>query len=444
MRPHLLASICSLALAATLPLSTGCEKTDHATIDKWKGTQKGEGKLKAALFNASIDADLSAHAAANLLVIGREPDVRDAFEGTKLSADRKTAIAGKLVARLWPVARVEGELAVPSAAQATAKDMLYMLRRYVAPADKATLDGYLVDWYTSGYYEGRATVGAHLGAEIMRALGAQASSAMIAAANAVVAKPPTGADGRTRIKIGDELLLGLAAVASPETVKYVLDVVGMTDRGDDTLGRRAMAALYKAFVDPGGLFDVAPPDGLTPNLAQLVAIAKEDDYPAAVANDAVTLIRMTGKPACVQPLIELVGYGQRDQRFRYVGANSALKCGGASALVQVALALPTTDAYFKDELAGAVWLETPKLSPAPDTAAALRELLGSGSWVARWIAIEGLGAIKSTADKAAILKLAGDKAKLTGYWGSQSGVDAKARKPDPTLGQRANEIAATL
>jgi hypothetical protein len=338
MRSPLRSTLACLALALAVPAASGCEKTDHATIDKWKGTQKGEGKLRAAMLNSSLDADLSAHAAANLIVIGREPDVREALEGTKLSADRKAALTAKLVPRLWPMARIEGELAVPSSAQTAAKDTLFSIRKFASPEVRATIDGYLVDWYTSGYYEGRATLGAYLGAQILRAIGAPASAPMIAAANAVVAKPPTvDAQGRqSRPKIGNELLLGLAAVGSPETVKYVLNIVGMTDRGDDTLGTRAMAALHTAFVDPGGRFDVNSPEGLTANLAQLTAIAKEDDYANAIANDAVTLIRMTGKPACLAPLIELTGYPQRGQRFRYVGANSALKCGGADAFVQVA------------------------------------------------------------------------------------------------------------
>jgi hypothetical protein len=446
MRSPLRSTLACLALALAVPAASGCEKTDHATIDKWKGTQKGEGKLRAAMLNSSLDADLSAHAAANLIVIGREPDVREALEGTKLSADRKAALTAKLVPRLWPMARIEGELAVPSSAQTAAKDTLFSIRKFASPEVRATIDGYLVDWYTSGYYEGRATLGAYLGAQILRAIGAPASAPMIAAANAVVAKPPTvDAQGRqSRPKIGNELLLGLAAVGSPETVKYVLNIVGMTDRGDDTLGTRAMAALHTAFVDPGGRFDVNSPEGLTANLAQLTAIAKEDDYANAIANDAVTLIRMTGKPACLAPLIELTGYPQRGQRFRYVGANSALKCGGADAFVQVALALPTTDKYWKDELAGAVWGEAAHTEPKDATLAALRELLGSGSWVGRWIAVEGLGVLKSSADKEAILKLAGDKTKLSGYWGDQGDVPAKAQKPEPTLGQRASEIAATL
>ena len=66
------------------------------------------------------------------------------------------------------------------------------------------------------------------------------------------------------------------------------------------------------------------------------------------------------------------------------------------------------------------------------------------SWVARWIGIETLAALGSPADAALVAGLANDKAKLTGYWGDQSGLDKKDQKPVPTLGQRAKELAATL
>ena len=49
--------------------------------------------------------------------------------------------------------------------------------------------------------------------------------------------------------------------------------------------------------------------------------------------------------------------------------------------------------------------------------------------------------MKSTADAPAIAAISSSE-KLNGYWGDQSGVDPKDRKADPTLGQRAKELAA--
>ena len=54
----------------------------------------------------------------------------------------------------------------------------------------------------------------------MRLVGPPAAKKLISVVNSVIAAP--GQD-KVKNKIGDELLLGLAATASPDAVKYVLD-----------------------------------------------------------------------------------------------------------------------------------------------------------------------------------------------------------------------------
>src|SRR3569623_1422160 len=140
-----------------------------------------------------------------------------------------------------------------------------------------------------------------------------------------------------------------------------------------------MSALYKAYVDPGGLFDLVPSTALVPNVDAIAGIAKNEAVPADAADDAVRLLRVVGPPQCIAPLVAMVGYPHSNPKFKYVAADSALKCGG--------------------------------LPAAED--------------VPRQLAVNS-----------------GEK--LVGYWGDQSGVDAKDRKPEPTLGQRAKELAARL
>ena len=147
----------------------GCEKTNHATIDKWLKSEKGPGKLKKAVASTSLDADLSAHAAENLLRRGEDDVVRGLLG--KLSEGRRTAVVAKLAPRLWTMARVEGEMARPTPNQSRAKDTLFDLRDWADPSTRAIIDGYLTDWLTGGYYEGRAMAGRYLGATIIRTLG---------------------------------------------------------------------------------------------------------------------------------------------------------------------------------------------------------------------------------------------------------------------------------
>src|SRR5690349_2965935 len=119
-------------------LVAGCEKTNHDNIDKWTHTEKGPGKLKKALANESIDADLSAHAGANLIKMGKDPDVKQIFD--QMGSARRQAVIGKLAPRLWEIARVEGDMQMPRPIQVAAKDALISVRKYADDTEKQQID----------------------------------------------------------------------------------------------------------------------------------------------------------------------------------------------------------------------------------------------------------------------------------------------------------------
>ena len=68
----------------------------------------------------------------------------------------------------------------------------------------------------------------------------------------------------------------------------------------------------------------------------------------------------------------------------------------------------------------------------------INDLLTDKSRVARWVAVETLAAMKSVEDAPKIASVKGGGDKLIGYWGDRGG------KPDPTLGQRAKDLATEL
>ncbi len=410
-----------------------CEKTDHENIDKWKNTSKGPDKLLKAVKDDGLDADLSAHAAQNLISIGSDREVREAFDG--MSQQRRAAVIGKLAPRMWEIARIEREDALPLPGQTIAKDTLVFLRKYADDTQKQQIDGYLIDWYGVMSYEARAKAGAVLGATVMRAVGPAGGAKLNRVLNAVIAAP--GQD-KTKIRISDELLLGMAASGNPESVKYILDVAKM-DRGDPTLSKRAMRALYMAYVNPEGLFDLADPAALLPNLDALVAAAKDESMAGQAANDAIELIRATGTPHCLAPLVSMVKVPHPNPVFRYAIVHAALICGGTTGVVEIVRALPDDGNYAGEDLRGAISGPIAKLTPADQVKTSLRELLGDKAKLPRWVAIEALAAMKSTEDTARIQALAGAKDKLTGYWGNNP-----EGKADPTLGQRAKELAAQM
>jgi hypothetical protein len=427
------ARLVPIALVALCAVA--CEKPTHENIEKWASTKKGPAKLKGALLDDGLDADLSAHAAAVMVKTGRDNEVKTELE--HMNVQRRTVVVAALAPRLWDIARIEGDMLKPAPMQTQAKDALFVIRRFADDPTRTKIDGYLIDWYAVPSYEGRANAGAYLGAPIIRAIGQPAAKKLMAVLTSLIAAP-----GQETMKkrIGDELMLAVAVTADPEAVKFILDIARM-DRGDPTLPTRAMNALYRAYVSSEGLFDVIDPQAaaaaLGPNLDALARIAQDDRMPGGAASAAVALIRSVGPPACLPPLLAMIPHPHADPVFRYFGPDHALKCGGAKAIKDVVRAMPV-QAYERESLAGTVVLAISKLEPRAEVLAALRDLLTDKSLVARWVAIETLAAMKSVEDAPKIASVKGGGEKLVGYWGDGSG------KPEPTLGQRAKELATQL
>jgi hypothetical protein len=413
----------------------GCEKTDHESIDKWPRTEKGPGKLKKAFEDEGLDPDLSAHAGVNLIrpPLSQEGEVRGAIE--RMSQGRRVAVIDKMMPRLWEVARVENEKKPASTVQVAGKDALFTIRRFADDNQKKQIDGYLADWYGVYAYQARANAGQYAGPQVIRAIGPAVTRKLIDVVNTFIAAP---GQEKTKFRIEDELMLAIAASNSPDGVKKLLEIAKM-DRADETLAPRAIDALYKAYVNPQSLFDILPPDALVANLDALVAFAKDDTQKPKVTNDLIELIRAIGPPKCFQALVGMVSTPHKSSRFKYVAANNALRCGGTKTIAEVVRALPENGAYSQAELTGAISGEIAKMTPRAQVQDAFRQLLADKSTVARWVAIEGLAAMKSVEDQPKIAALSGAKEVLTGYWG-----DNAEGKKDPTLGARAKELAEQM
>jgi hypothetical protein len=361
-----------------------------------------------------------------------------------MAGPRREQVIAALAPKLWDIARIEGELELPkTTTQISAKDALITIHKWADPATKQKIDEYLIAWYCVPSYDdakggGRAVLGNVRGDAAMRLVGAPAAKKLIEVANAVVAAP--GQD-KVKNRIGDELLVALAATCTPETVKYVLDTAKL-QRGDQTLAARAMSALYKAYVKSGGEFDQCDRAPLLPQLDTIVAIAKDDKMSGAAGDDAVSLVSAVGPPKCLPPLIGMIGHPHSNPSFKYVGAQAALRCGGPAAIGEVVHALPDMP-YDHKELLGGVAGEIAQLSPRDQVLTAVRALLDDRRMLPRWVAVETLAAMKSVEDAPRLAAIkSGDR--LVGFWGDQSGLAGKDRKPDPTLGQRAKELADQL
>ena len=427
-----------IAVAFAVVISVAaCEKTNADNIDKWMNTEKGPGKLRAAFLDEDLAAELSAHAATNMLRMtpSMESDVRAGLE--QMNATRRTQVVGAMAPRLWEIARIEQEDKYPRGGpKVVAKDALFMLRKYADDATRTKIDGYLTDWLAVVSYEERAAQGTFSGAVIMRSLGPAAGKKLINVLNGIITAP--GQETK-KARIGNELLTGMAVSGNPECVKYILQVTKM-NRGDKTLPKRAMTALYEAYVKQGqNAFEVQTSDALVANIEPLVALAKDNAVEAEVNDYAIDLIAHTGPKHCRAPLNSIIASPHYKDRFKYVVAAAALRCGGIKGIVEVVTALPSSGAYARDDVTGTISNEIQKMTPRAEALAALRELLGAKAAIPRWVAVETLLVMKSTEDAPKIAALDKVKDKLVGYWG-----DNPENKPDPSLGERAKQVAAEL
>lgn len=443
--PSSVPALVLVGLALVAPSLTACEKASHDNIDKWLSTEKGVEKLTKTLRDSGESAELRAHAAQNLVihVENNFPVVRDAFED--MAPDERHEVMTELTPRLWESARIAREKDVPTPVQAQAKDALFELRAYADDATRRRIDGYVVEWLAGGHYEGRAAVGRVSGRTIVRELGPLAAPKLLEAARRLLIRPPD-TEG-ARVMVGDELLAALASTGDIDAAALLVDMV-VKDYKDTTLPGRALSALHEAYVQPVSGQPVAARPGLVGQIDRLGEVARNENLPGVMNNDAVDLIAVIGPPECIPPLVEMARLPSAQQSFRWVGAQRGLRCGGAQAMVPILEAMPDTIAYERALLEKYVYKEILAAPGAPKVAEQARQLLSSKSWIARVTGIEVLGALKQRAtaaqDAERIRKLASDRMVLKGWWGAQKDAPAGKKKPDPTIGQIAVETAGGL
>ena len=433
----------SAVIAIVVSAAIGCgADVSHENLDNWRSTQKGPSKLLAALKSSDHDADLRAHAAHSLLVIDQFAKVKGVLE--EMSPADRAPIIEKLVPRLWKTARIETEKKQPTALQAGSKDALFEIRQYASNATRKMIDERIVEWFTDGYYEGRAESGRISGRMAVHAIGAPAGAKLVEAAQSIVAHPPDE-QGR-RLKVGNELLLGLALSGAPEAIGFLLRLVTVK-RKDDTLAGRAMGALSKAFVEPVSGLTPVDPQALKEHVKLLDEIRHSPNASGVMKNDVIDLLALTGMPECLEPFVDMIS-DKSEMQYLYIGVQQGLRCGGVDAIIPVLEAIPTNRSFERGILSKYAWEEILNITARKQVAERLRTLLASRSWVARVSAVEILGSLglaeSAAKDARKIRQLRGDKKILKQWWGKRKEGKVASKRPDPTLGHVAGQVAKRL
>jgi hypothetical protein len=403
-----------------------CDKPTHEHIDAWRTTERGPSKLQDALESHGLDVDLRAHAAQNLVSIGKGDVVLTAFKAMK--PDERPMVLDKLLPRLWSEAEIPNKLSVPSDRQAAAKDALFDLRAFANDREKGIIDGYLTDWL-GGFYVGRSTAGLHSGEMVLKTIGARATPKLVAEAREIVEHPMVG---NKMVALQPSLLTGIAVSGGADGVGFLMDLAdGKLTYPDPAVADKALNSLFDAYNDPAARPDGA---GLAANIDHLVRWASDPKLDGKFGNIGYALIEASGKAACLPAFLPLAK--NPDPIRMYKAVAGAVTCAGADAVAATAEALPTERAYPRAEINPNYWMKIVELGPA--AAGPARTLLGSKSWVGRLTGVEVLDAVGTKADADLVRKLAGDQTVLKGWWGEEK------KGPDPTLGAEAAAVADRL
>jgi hypothetical protein len=425
-------------LVLAVALSSACDKASHENIDKWRNTEKGPAKLESALRDSGLDMDLRAHAAEALVGLGMVDKVKPVV--ASMSAGDRARFFQKVTPRLWDAAKTSDADQAPVGKQLRAKDGLFILRSFAEGAERDAIDQNLLDWLTAGgYYEQRAPLGDVSGEQIIRAIGVKAGPKMVQLGQDLVKQQKEAREKGQILIIGKNTLRGIAFTGAPEAVGFLIELAS-TSHPQENLQVEAMFALDHAYVQTQDEPKVDPL-GLAPHAQRLEKLALDESAPGEVVNIAYELLVRVPAPACLPPLVRLAT--QRDLVMMLRAIDFSMRCGGADAVVPVAEAMPIDGSYERGIIEKYIVDKIPVAARGP-AAESARALLGSPSWAARFVGVEILAKLGDKADAAKLRALSGDKARLKGYWGDQTEVPKKEQKAEPTLGQRAVEVAEIL
>ncbi|MBL4634785.1 MAG: hypothetical protein JKY56_13005 [Kofleriaceae bacterium] len=234
----------------------------------------------------------------------------------------------------------------------------------------------------------------------------------------------------------------LAISGDKEVLLYLMDLVEHP-RGDNTLPERVIDALYFAFVEPTG---IKPVDGgfLKPISDRVSLLLYDTSLSSTARNDSTALLVALGPPDCIPYFTKMIGFAEDPTKYRWMGVQKGIRCAKLQGMQAIIEALDPETGYERGLLDKYLWDEILKLGELPKVASAAEQLLKSDSWVARVTGIEVLARVGDSSNIDSIKALSGDKARLKNWWGDQAKLPKGERKPIPTIGELAANVAQKL
>ncbi len=197
---------CAVALGAAAVAMTplGCSKPSSEDIQLWKTTEKGPDKLRDALADRGVPAQLRAEALGALVDIGRAEEA-DGILGQQPADDRYAIIRAAT-----PID--EAAMHDPSGEKALAfRDALFSLRQFADAEEKEKIDGILLPAIEHDLVSGRLRQGRHSIDKMLTAIGVGGASMLAKVLGEPTPAYPMAAELLGRV--GDEAARAKGAAA---------------------------------------------------------------------------------------------------------------------------------------------------------------------------------------------------------------------------------------
>jgi hypothetical protein len=413
--------------ALLLLVAAGCESVSSENIQRWRNTEKGPGKLEAALKDSSVSPELRAQAAAALVEIGMGGAVDTAVSAMP-EAER-----GPVIAQLVPLYAETIEKGTVTKAR-DARDGLFGLRDPASPEERARIDRVLLPSIAKDLRSGRAAGGRHSITKILTTIGPGSGPVLLELLDepaspypaivdvlVKVADPPTreraGASLVKRAGRGPEIPVALwralGAVGGRAVIEFLKSKV---EKGHEKDAVAAAQALQQGTKDPD----------LTPFALKIAGDTKANK---AVRDEMFGLLEYLGGASARDGAIRIVAEDP-DELVRYRAYECALSTGKVEAVVPALEAFPLKASYKRDDVMDFLVKDIQKLGTA--ALPALRNALSSKAVLARMTGVLALEKMGSAADVSLLRSLQGDRATIKGF------------SPGQTVGKEASRVAGVL
>lgn len=416
-----------LCTALPVLLAASCNRVTSENIKLWKTTEKGPGRLEAALKDASVPLPLRAEACAAMVDIG----LADKAEATlEKMGDSDRA---KMVSALVPL-YVTG-LADPSPQKAIyARDALYAVRRWADMTQQSSIDQAMLPSIERELRLGRAITGRHAVPKLINSMG-EAATGMLAR---LLSEPTPGyptiaellgalGNDRTREEGGANLVRRARNEKEiPPALWKALGQVGGTTATAFLLEKLEKGSSHDQDSAARVMLQRPQPESVAGPALIVAGNSKADK---AVRDQVFGVLVMTAGQGVHDGLVRIIA-NSREEMVRYRAFDALLERDKDKGIVDGLDAFSASASYKKvdvDDLLVKL-IEKVGKQAVPE----LVKGLGSKSPLTRVASIMALEKVGGAAEAAAVEKLQGDKSKVKGFPANE------------TVGSEASRVVAAL